>query len=161
MVSPGLRIAAIVLAALSFGPSFAHLLEAPPRLTDWPPELWRETTVFHGQYLVFGALGGPIELATVAVTAVVAALAVRRRDGAVLAVAAAVLFAAALAAWLTVVRPANGVMATWRPGPLPADFLAVRNRWESGHMVMAALKFAAVCLVAWWAVRPLARPFRD
>ena len=35
---------AILVMALSLGPSFAHLLEAPPRLTAWPPELWREAS---------------------------------------------------------------------------------------------------------------------
>ena len=29
----------VLVMALSFGPSFAHLLEAPPRLAVWPPEL--------------------------------------------------------------------------------------------------------------------------
>ena len=36
---------AAVIAALSLGPSFAHVLEAGPRLSVWPPQLWRETTV--------------------------------------------------------------------------------------------------------------------
>ena len=151
-----LRWAALVLTALSLGPSFAHALEAPPRLRNWPPELWRETTVFHGQYALFGMIGGPLEIAAVGVTAWIAVLAVRRGEVVIPAVTAALLFAAALIVWLLVVNRANGVMAGWRPGPLPPDFAAVQRRWETGHMVMAGLKLAGFAALAWWAVRSAA-----
>ena len=151
-----LRLVALVLAALSLGPSLAHALEAPPRLRNWPPELWRETTVFHGQYALFGMIGGPLEIATVGVPAWIAVLAVQRGEVAIPAVAAALLFATALVVWLLVVNRTNGVMATWRPGPLPADFAAVQRRWETGHLVMAGLKLAGFVALAWWAIRSAA-----
>jgi hypothetical protein len=47
--------------------------------------------------------------------------------------------------------PANSILATRKPGPIPADFEAVRSRWKTGHMVVAALKaleLAAVCTAA-------------
>jgi hypothetical protein len=149
MLNTILRVAALVLAALSLGLSFAHLLEAPPRLHVWPPELWRETTNFHGQYALFGSVGGPIEVAAVLAVVACAAIGWRQADGRIVVAAAAVLFALALAVWLSVVNPANGIMAHWRPGPLPDDFRAVQLRWESGHMIMAVLKllgFAALSL---------------
>jgi hypothetical protein len=45
------------------------------------------------------------------------------------------------------------VLATWTPGPIPADFRAVQWRWETGHMAVAAAKlvgfvFAAFALIA-------------
>ena len=52
----------LLAMALSLGPSFAHLLEAPPRLTVWPPELWREATVFNGQFVYFAVLGAPLDV---------------------------------------------------------------------------------------------------
>ena len=52
----------LTLAALSLGPSFAHVLEAPPRLTIWSPELWREATVFNGQFQLFATIGGPLRI---------------------------------------------------------------------------------------------------
>jgi hypothetical protein len=147
------RLIALVLCALSLGPSFAHALEAPPRLNLWPPELWRETTVFRGQFAVFGLLGGPLDGGAVIVTAGLAWL--TRGQGAAFrwALAAAVAFAASLAVWIVVVNGANHIMAGWRPGPLPADFQAVRTRWEGGHIAIAAIKalgFAALavsCLI--------------
>ena len=41
------------IAALSLGPSFAHVLESLPRLSQWSPELWRETTVFNSQFWAY------------------------------------------------------------------------------------------------------------
>ena len=133
-------LAALIVTALSLGPSFAHVLEAPPRLLDWPPELWREATVFHGQYRLFGLIGGALDCGAVLVTAGLAFALRGHRPAFGQALAGAALFAAALAVWFAWVAPANSLLATWQPGPLPADFQAVRNRWESGHMVVAGLK---------------------
>ena len=50
---------------------------------------------------------------------------------------------------MTLVAPANAVLATWLAGPVPTDFDAIRWRWESGHMVVAGLKvlaFTAICV---------------
>jgi hypothetical protein len=65
------------------------------------------------------------------------------------ALAGAILFGLALLSWLAIVAPMNGVLATWTAGPVPANFDAVRNRWEAGHIVVAARKaigFACVAL---------------
>ena len=64
-----LRFISLLVTALSRGPSFAHVLEAPPRLMKWSSELWREATVFNGQYQMFGLLGGPLDGAAVVITA--------------------------------------------------------------------------------------------
>ena len=59
------------------------------------------------------------------------------------------LFALALLAWAAIVSPANAVMATWTPGPLPSSFHSIQHRWEIGHMLVASLKllgFAATSL---------------
>jgi hypothetical protein len=33
----------------------------------------------------------------------------------------------------------NAVLAGWTPETLPADWTAVRNRWETGHAIHALL----------------------
>ena len=33
-------VATLLVAALSLGPSFAHVLESGPRLGEWPPPWW-------------------------------------------------------------------------------------------------------------------------
>lgn len=138
----------LLLVSLSFGPTFAHLLEAYPRLTIWTPELWREATVFNGQFMMFGILGAPLDLGSILVSFVLAYLLRRQRPAFWFALAGAVLYAASLITWLSMVAPANAVLATWEPGPIPENFEAIRNRWETGHMIMTGIKFAGLaCLV--------------
>jgi hypothetical protein len=130
-----------LVAALSLGPSFAHVLEAAPRL-GWSPELWREATVFNGQFWVFAAVGAPLDVAAIACPAVLAFMLRGDRPALWCALGAVVLNAAALGAWFALVKPMNDVLATWTPGPVPADFEAVRWRWEAGHMAVAGVKAA-------------------
>lgn len=136
----GWSLAVLTVAALSLAPSFAHVLEAGPRLAIWPAELWRETTVFNAQYLIFEYVGAPLDVAAILLPAFFAYRLRGDRARFGLAVTGAVLFALGLAVWALWVAPANEVLAGWTPGPLAENFEAVRDRWESGHMVVAALK---------------------
>ena len=144
-------VISLVLAALSLGPSYAHVLEALPRLTVWPAELWRDTTVFHRQFEWYALIGAPVDVAAIIAAFMFAFLARDRRSLFWLAVAGATCLAAALAAWFALVAPANAVLATWQPGPIPPDFDVIRTRWETGHMAVAAVKFCGfvlLCLAA-------------
>jgi hypothetical protein len=136
---------AILVMALSLGPSFAHLLEAPPRLTAWPPELWREATVFHGQFAYFAIVGAPLDVGAIALGAIMTVVVRRRRPAFRLAMAGTILFAVSLATWISVVATANAILAQWVPGPIPDDFAAVRHQWEAGHIAISAVKNAGLC----------------
>ena len=70
------------------------------------------------------------------------------------AVAGAACLAAGLAAWFGFVAPANAVLATWQPGPIPADFDVIRMRWEIGHMIVAAFKLFGVVMLCVVVARP-------
>jgi hypothetical protein len=72
LLIPICAVVAIVIAALSLGQSFAHALEAPPRLKVWSPELWHETTVFNGQFRLFLAVGAPLDMAAILAPAIMA-----------------------------------------------------------------------------------------
>jgi len=142
-------IASLLIGALSLGASFAHVLEAAPRLSDWSPELWREATVFNRQFAFFAIVGAPLDLAAILVAGLLAYLVAGERPAFWFALAGAGLMALALCAWFAVVAPANAVLATWQPGPIPAEFEATRLRWEIGHMIVAALKllgFGSLCI---------------
>ncbi len=134
-------VLAAVVAALSLGPSFAHLLESGPRLHVWSPELWREATVFNQQFKFFLVVGAPLDIAAIIVPAVFTFMLRGDSPAFGFALGATVLFALALIAWFLIVSPANAVLATWTPGPIPGDFDAVRWRWEVGHITVAGLKF--------------------
>lgn len=130
------------IAALSLGPSFAHVLESVPRLTKWSPSLWRETTVFNGQFLLFAVIGAPLDVAAIACPGLLAWLLRADRPAFWFVLAAAVLYAVSLAMWSILVKPANDVLATWVPGPIPENFDAIRLRWETGHMIVTGIKAA-------------------
>jgi hypothetical protein len=136
------------IAALSLAPSFAHVLESLPRLTQWSPELWRETTVFNAQFWLFAAVGAPLDLCAIAFPAVLALMLHDDRPAFRFAVVASVLYALALAAWFALVAPANSVLSTWTSGPVAGNFDAIRFRWETGHIVVAAIKLAGFIAVA-------------
>jgi hypothetical protein len=130
-----------LIAALSLGPSFAHVLESVPRLTRWSPDLWRETTVFNAQFWMFAAVGAPLDILAIVCPAI---LTWRLRGDSPAfgyGLTATVLYLAALVTWALWVQPANSELATWQPGPIPSGFDAIRLRWETGHMAVAALKF--------------------
>jgi hypothetical protein len=132
-------ILTLTLAALSVGPSFAHALEAMPRLRIWPPKLWIDATVLHGQFVLFRAIGGPLDMAAILASGLLTFF-LRGEPGFGWTLAGALLLALAFIAWLTIVAPANAVLATWHAGPVPANFISVRDRWETGHMIVAGLK---------------------
>jgi hypothetical protein len=141
-------VLAATIAALSLGPSFAHVLESLPRLTQWSPELWRDATVFNAQFWLFAAVGAPLDLSAIALPAILAFMLRHDRPAFYFAVAAALVYAAALAAWFLLVAPANAELATWVPGPIPENFDAIRLRWETGHMAVAAIKLVGFVMVA-------------
>ena len=136
------------VAALSLGPSFAHVLESLPRLTKWSPALWRETTVFNAQFLLFLLIGAPLDIAAILCPAVLAWMLRGEPRAFWFVLAASLLYALALVLWTVLVRPANGVLATWAPGPIPGNFETTRLRWETGHMAVTAAKalgFISLC----------------
>lgn len=149
-----IKTIALVVGALSLAPSFAHLLEAYPRLAVWPPELWRETTVFNAQFVMFAVIGAPVDVLAIVSSAALTFMLRRRRPDFRFALAATIGFALALALWLAIVAPANSLLATWTPGPIAPDFAAVRLRWEVGHIVIAVMKLAALTLLALACVWP-------
>ena len=145
-------VLAAAVAALSLGPSFAHLLESGPRLHVWSPELWREATVFNQQFKFFLVVGAPLDIAAIIVPAVFTFMLRGDSPAFGFALGATALFTLALIAWFLVVSPANAVLATGTPGPIPGDFDAVRWRWEAGHIAVAGLKLlgfiSLACAVA-------------
>jgi hypothetical protein len=144
----GLKTIALTIAALSLAPSFAHALEAYPRLMIWPPELWREATVFNAQFYLFAVVGAPVDVLAIVIAAGLTLVLRGQRPQFALALAGTACFALGLAIWFAVVATANSVLATWVPGPVPADFEAVRRQWEFGHLTIAGVKLAAFVLLA-------------
>jgi hypothetical protein len=141
------RFVAIMLAALTLGLGFCHLMQLPARMA-WDQYLWVGSTVQGGLYATFGSVGAVIDVATVIALALLAYF-VREhgRPGFRLALLAAVLFALALVLWWVLVYPVNVELAKWVNGPVPADWTDYRARWEWGHAIIAVAElvgFAAL-----------------
>ena len=136
------RFVAIMLAALTFGMGFCHLMQLPARM-GWDQYLWVGSTVQGGLYSAFGSIGAVIDVAAVIALGLLAYF-VREhgRPGFRLALTAALLFALALVLWWVVVYPVNVELAKWVNGPVPADWTDYRSRWEWGHAVISLLELA-------------------
>ena len=143
------RFVAVMLAALTLGLSFCHLMQLPSRM-GWDQYLWVGSTMQGGLYAMFGSVGAVIFLATVIVLGLLAYFTREHgRPGFRLALAAAILFALALALvlWWGLVYPVNVELAKWVNGPVPADWTDYRERWEWGHAIIAGVEllgFAAL-----------------
>jgi hypothetical protein len=147
MLLKGTRFAALMLAALTLGLGFCHLMQLPSRM-GWNQYLWVGSTVQGGLYAMFGSVGAIIGIVAIIVLFILAYL-VREhgRPGFGLALAAAILFAAAFALWWLLVYPANVELAKWVNGPVPVDWTDTRARWEWGHASIALVElfgFAAL-----------------
>jgi hypothetical protein len=113
MLLKGTRFVAILLAALTLGLGFCHLMQLPSRL-GWDQYLWVGSTVQGGLYAAFGSIGAVIFVATVIALALLAYFVRERgRPGFKLALGAAVLFTLALVLWWVLVYPVNVELAKW------------------------------------------------
>ena len=155
------KTVALVIAALSLAPSFAHALESYPRLMIWSPELWRDATVFNAQFWLFAVIGAPIDVLAIPVPAGLTGLLRGKRPRFALALAATLTFALGLALWFAIVATANNVLATWTPGPIAADFDAIRRQWELGHLTIAGVKLIGFTLFVLACAWPGARDATD
>lgn len=135
-----LRFLTLMLAALSMGMAFSHLLEMPAKLayqgTVW---LMLQQTLY-GNFRVLG-----LALDTSAlVCALVLAVAVRRRRPAFgWTVFGAVCLAFAHAAWWTGAAPVNTALTQYTAQTLPPDWALLRAQWEYSHSMRAVLQIAA------------------
>ena len=141
MVLKGTRFVAIMLAALTLGLGFCHLMQLPSRM-GWDQYLWVGSTVQGGLYNLFGSVGAVIFVATVIALALLAYFTREHgRPGFPLALSAALLFTLAFVLWWMLVYPVNVELAKWVTGPVPADWTDYRARWEWGHAITALTEF--------------------
>jgi hypothetical protein len=120
------RFVALLLAALTLGMGFCHLMQLPARM-GWDQYLWVGSTVQGGLYSLFGSIGAIIYVAAVIVLALLTYF-VREhgRPGFRLALTALLLSALALVLWWVLVYPVNVELAKWVNGPVPSDWTSYR-----------------------------------
>jgi hypothetical protein len=135
------RFVTMMLAALSMGMAFGHLLELPAKLA-YPGPVW--LMLQQTLYGNFQLLGLALESAAVA-CAVVLTFLVRRRNPALRwTVFGTACLAGAHAAWWIGVAPVNTEIALHTPQALPPDWAMLRMQWEYTHALRAVLQLAAL-----------------
>lgn len=126
-----LRAVALLLAALTMGLLFAHVLELGPKFS-YPAELYIQLN--NSLYVWFGPpLGALLYLGSIIAAGVLTWLVRRRRAVLAWTGAAALLQVAALVTYFTVVEPVNQRLRPLPPGVVPEDFTTLRAQWEFGH----------------------------
>ena len=147
----GVRIVAILavlVTALALMPTAAHLLVLPNKIPLAEGPYFTVQAIYAGWW----RLG----LLWAAALVMNAALAVTLRGGGAsfwLAAAGAALMAIVYAIYFIWTEPANRATANWTT--VPADWEALRTRWEYSHAINAIVIFVALCCVT---VAAVARP---
>jgi hypothetical protein len=126
------RFIVLILAALTVGMKFAHVLELGPKLAWDSAELY--LTVQTSLYQVFGTLGPIIDVATILLAFLLVFL-LRRHAAFRLTLAGAAAFTVSLIIWLLVVAPVNPHFADWTvTGVVPPDWAVWRAQWQYGQV---------------------------
>ncbi len=120
----------ILLAALSMGMAFSHVLEMPAKLA-YDAALWNR--VQHTLYLGYGTVGAMIEVGAVVASIVLAWRTRHERPVSRFTATGAACLLAALVAWLAFVAPMNAIISGWTADAIPADWTRVRAQWEFAH----------------------------
>lgn len=131
-VRRGVLVTALLLTALTMGLEFAHLLEWPQK-QHYPG--WLYVRLQESLYIWFGNLGGVLYVLAVVATVGLAILVRRQRRLWAWFASAAGVQVIALITFLTIVYPVNLRLPVNSNGTVPADWTALRDRWELGHAI--------------------------
>jgi hypothetical protein len=141
MVINVVNFLALMLTALAFVPSGAHLFELPNKMGLEAGTYFAVQGIYRG-WALFGVAWIGAMLANVAL-----AYGLRRqRWPFMLAVAAFLCLAASLVIFGLWTEPANRATGYWTN--VPANWETLRRQWEYSHAANALLTFAALCCVA-------------
>ena len=164
-----LRLVAIVCAALVFGLTLSHVLQAPGS-RRLPAAAWLE--VQHTFYGGFAIIGGIAEIVGLLSSLLLAVLLwrssrtiadARTRAWVAPGVAAATLLGTLAAYWVGN-RPVNANVAMWTEATLPGDWSSARAMWENAHAASAVpsgIAFLALLVPLVWQANTPARSNRD
>jgi hypothetical protein len=132
---------ALLLAALSLGSSWSHVLQIRGK-APWPGPFWQQAMAT--LYRDYAIIGAAIDVAAILAAWTLAYVLRGAPTPFRRAFAGAILLSAGLGTWFAFVAPINAVFANWPAGGLPADWTVYRDRWEFWHAVIAGLKGLAL-----------------
>jgi hypothetical protein len=137
------RFITLILAALTMGTAYCHVLELPAKM-GYDGTLY--TRLNTSLYWGFGHFGGLIEAATVFLAAPVLSFLVRKRRPAFQwTLAGTICIALAFIVFLVFTEPMNREIFQWSIESVPADWTRVRNQWEYSHAARFVLQLIGLC----------------
>lgn len=122
------RFTTLTLTALTMGLTFAHALEALPKLR-WDGALY--LSVQANLYYLFGRVGAAVEVGAIVAAFILAALVRGRGKVFGWTLVGAFILLASLVVWFLWVAPVNAQTGAWQEaGVVPPDWMRWRNQWE-------------------------------
>lgn len=146
---------AVLLTAWAMGLEYAHVLEWPAK-AGYPAGLY--VRLQESLYIWFGNVGGVLYVLAIVLSIATAVLLRHDRTARRLTGAAAGLEIVALATFFMIIYPVNLRLPVHGAGSVPADWAALRNRWELGHTIGFVLFTAAFTLQLLTLLRRSDRP---
>jgi hypothetical protein len=140
MASRTLQFLAVILTALAFVPSGAHLAELPGKIGLSGDAYFTVQGIYRGW-----ALFGAVWIAALLADLVLAIGLRHRRSACVFAAIACLCVAAAFLVFFTWTFPANQITQNWTS--MPENWAQLRTEWEYSHAATAVLLFVALCSV--------------
>lgn len=142
-----LQFATIMMTALALVPGGAHVLEMASKLSLDQTAYFTVQAIYRGWSLL-----GIVIIGAILANLILVFASWRQSGPRFCALAAFVLMALNLALFFVLVYPANQATENWTVAP--ADWEALRTRWEVGHAIDAgltllALGFAAASALGW------------
>jgi hypothetical protein len=136
-----LQFVALVLSAVALAPAGAHLFALPNKIHLTQTDYFIVQSIYRGW-----ALFGIALFCNLMVSAVLAIVVRAQTAPLVLMLISLVSQVAVLAIFFAFVYPTNVATDNWTT--IPANWEQLRQHWEIGHAVNAAIGFAGFCALA-------------
>lgn len=150
-MQPALHMLSIVLAAIGMGLSLAHALELPGKLRLGREAYLSVQRIYSPGFAIGGFFGEAVAIVATFVLLLVIPL---RTTAFWLTFAALACLLIEHGIFWCITRPVNRFWS--KPLPTDCDWTALRDRWETSHLVRAVAAAAAFLLLVAIAVLPTA-----
>ncbi|EMJ99446.1 MULTISPECIES: hypothetical protein [unclassified Leptospira] len=138
------RFFVIVLAALTLGMRFAHVMEAAPKL-HWEAELY--FPVQTSLYKYFGIIGPIVQISSILLIFIIAYLSKGTKSFRY-TILSGFSFIFSLGVWFLFVAPAASRIKEWTvTHTIPEHWNSIRSAWQFGQVGAFSFDFIAFCLL--------------
>ncbi|EIE01058.1 hypothetical protein [Leptospira licerasiae] len=140
-----IRFFALILAALTLGMRFAHVMEAAPKL-HWEAELYFQVQT--SLYKYFAILGPVVQIGSILLIFTIAYLSKGTKSFRY-TILSAFSFIFSLGVWFLFVAPAASQIKEWTvTHTIPEHWNSIRSAWQFGQVGAFSFDFIAFCLLA-------------